>query len=136
MVQDAEANKETDEKFKEGIEVRNHADVLINGMTTSVKENGDKVSAEEKAKVETDIKNLEEAIKGEDIEDIKNKSKALEESSKKLGDAIYKEYQKEQAAEQAKQKANDSTETKKEETIKKDNVIDADFEEVKEDKKD
>jgi len=136
MVQDAEANKETDEKFKEGIEVRNHADVLINGMTTSVKENGDKVSAEEKAKVETDIKNLEEAIKGEDIEDIKNKSKALEESAKKLGDAVYKEYQKEQAAEQAKQKANDSTETKKEETIKKDNVIDADFEEVKEDKKD
>ena len=136
MVQDAEANKETDEKFKEGIEVRNHADVLINGMTTSVKENGDKVSAEEKAKVETDIKNLEEAIKGEDIADIKNKSKALEESAKKLGDAVYKEYQKEQAAEQAKQKANDSTETKKEETIKKDNVIDADFEEVKEDKKD
>ena len=136
MVQDAEANKETDEKFKEGIEVRNHADTLIGGMTTSVKEHGDKVTPEEKAKVETDIKNLEEAIKGEDIEDIKNKSKALEESSKKLGDAIYKEYQKEQAAEQAKQKANDSTETKKEETIKKDNVIDADFEEVKEDKKD
>jgi molecular chaperone DnaK len=136
MVQDAEANKETDEKFKEGIEVRNHADTLIGGMTTSVKEHGDKVTPEEKAKVETDIKNLEEAIKGDDIEDIKNKSKALEESAKKLGDAAYKEYQKQQAAEQAKQKANGSTETKKEETTKNDNVVDADFEEVKEEKKD
>ena len=136
MVQDAEANKETDEKFKEGIEVRNHADTLIGGMTTSVKEHGDKVTPEEKAKVETDIKNLEEAIKGDDIEDIKNKSKALEESAKKLGDAAYKEYQKEQAAEQAKQKANGSTETKKEETTKNDNVVDADFEDVTEDKKD
>ena len=136
MVQDAEANKETDEKFKEGMEVRNHADTLIGGMTTSVKEHGDKVTPEEKAKVETDIKNLEEAIKGDDIEDIKNKSKALEESAKKLGDAAYKEYQKEQAAEQAKQKANGSTETKKEETTKNDNVVDADFEDVTEDKKD
>ena len=91
---------------------------------------------QENAKVETDLKNLEEAIKGDDIEDIKNKSKALEESAKKLGDAAYKEYQKQQAAEQAKQKANGSTETKKEETTKNDNVVDADFEDVKEEKKD
>jgi len=122
MVKDAEANKEEDEKIKEKIEARNHADGLVASTEKALKEHGSKISAEEKSKIETSINDLKEALKGEDTEDIKKKTGVLTEASMKLGEAIYKDMQqKEQSKEQPK------TEEKK----KDDNVVDAEFEEVK-----
>jgi molecular chaperone DnaK len=117
MVKDAEANKDADEKVKEKIEARNHADGLVASLKKTVEEHGDKVSAEEKTKIETGITELEEALKGEDVEDIKNKTKTLTEASMKLGEAVYKDMQQQE-------------EPKKEEKKKDDNVVDAEFEEV------
>ena len=122
MVKDAEANKEADEKIKEKIEARNHADGLVASTEKAIEEHGDKISAEDKTKIETSINDLKEALKGEDTEDIKKKTGVLTEASMKLGEAIYKDMQqKEQPKEQPK------TEEKK----KDDNVVDAEFEEVK-----
>ena len=118
MVKDAEANKDADEKVKEKIEARNHADGLVASLKKTVEEHGDKVSAEEKTKIETGITELEEALKDEDVEDIKNKTKTLTEVSMKLGEAVYKDMQQQQE------------EPKKEEKKKDDNVVDAEFEEV------
>ena len=119
MVKDAEANKDADEKIKEKIEAKNHGDGLIASLKKTVEEHGDKVSVEEKTKIETGITDLEEALKGDDVEDIKNKTKTLTESSMKLGEAVYKDMQQQE-------------EPKKEEQPKKkdDNTIDADFEDV------
>tara|TARA_B110000090_G_scaffold62729_1_gene71820 strand:+ start:75 stop:1979 length:1905 start_codon:yes stop_codon:yes gene_type:complete len=119
MVKDAESNKDADEKIKEKIEAKNHGDGLVASLKKTVEEHGDKVSVEEKTKIETGITDLEEALKGDDVEDIKNKTKTLTEASMKLGEAVYKDMQQQE-------------EPKKEEQPKKkdDNTIDADFEDV------
>ena len=122
MVKDAEANKDADEKIKEKIEAKNHGDSLVASLKKTVEEHGDKVSTEEKTKIETAMTDLEEALKGEDVEDIKNKTKALTESSMKLGEAVYKDMQ-----QQAQDTAQDGP---KKEEKKDDNVVDAEFEEV------
>ena len=116
MVKDAEANKEADEKIKEKIDVKNTGDTLVASLKKTVEEHGDKVSTEEKTKIETGISDLEESLKGDDVEDIKNKTKSLTELSMKLGEAVYKDMQQQE-------------EPKKEEK-KDDNVVDAEFEEV------
>ena len=122
MVKDAEANKDADDKIKEKIEAKNHGDSLVASLKKTVEEHGDKVSAEEKTKIETAMTNLEESLKGEDVEDIKNKTKTLTEASMKLGEAVYKDMQ-----QQAQDTAQDGP---KKETKKDDNVVDADFEDV------
>ena len=122
MVKDAEANKDADDKIKEKIEAKNHGDSLVASLKKTVEEHGDKVSAEEKTKIETAMTDLEEALKGEDVEDIKNKTKALTEASMKLGEAVYKDMQ-----QQAQDTAQDGP---KKETKKDDNIVDADFEDV------
>ena len=124
MVKDAEANKEADEKIKEKIEARNHADGLVASTEKALEEHGDKISAEEKTTIETTINDLKEALKGEDTEDIKKKTGELTEASMKLGEAVYKDMQKQQQ-EQPKEQ------TKTEEKKKDDNGVDAEFEEVK-----
>ena len=124
MVKDAEANKEADEKIKEKIEAKNHADGLVASTEKALEEHGDKISAEEKTKIETSINNLKEALKGKDTEDIKKKTGELTEASMKLGEAVYKDMQ-----DKAKETAQNGP--KKEEKKKDDNVVDADFEEVK-----
>ena len=124
MVKDAEANKEADEKIKEKIDARNHADGLVASTEKALKEHGDKVSAEERSKVETSINDLKKALEGEDVEDIKKKTGELTEASMKLGEAVYKDMQ-----EQAKETAQDGP--KKENKKDDDGVIDADYEEVK-----
>ena len=96
MVKDAEANKDADEKIKEKIEAKNHGDGLVASLKKTVEEHGDKVSVEEKTKIETGITDLEEALKGDDVEDIKNKTKTLTEASMKLGEAVYKDMQQQQ----------------------------------------
>ena len=127
MVKDAEANKETDKKKRESVDVRNQADTLIHSTEKNLKEHGAKISDTEKKAIEDSSSTLKEALKSEDIEDIKKKTENLVQASMKLGEAIYK----------SQEKKPDSSKDgdKKDEGKKDDNVVDADFEEVKEEDK-
>ena len=120
MVKDAEANKEADKKKRESVDTRNQADTLVHSVEKQLKEHGDKLSAEDKTKLEQDINALKESLKSDNNDDIKDKVKSLTESAMKLGEAVYKQQQEAQP--------------QQEEKTKDDNVVDADFEEV--DKKD
>src|SRR6056300_180972 len=115
MVKDAEANKDADDKIKEKIEAKNHGDSLVASLKKTVEEHGDKVSAEEKTKIETAMTDLEESLKDEDTEKMQSSIKELTEASMKLGEAVYKN-----------QQSSTDSESKQEE-----NVVDADYEEVK-----
>ncbi|MDO8706128.1 MAG: molecular chaperone DnaK [Sulfuricaulis sp.] len=127
MVKDAEAHAEEDHKARELAETRNHADSLMHSVRKSVKEMGEKLEAAEKEKIEAAIKSLEEATRGEDKDDIKSKTDVLMEASHKLAEQMY-----------AQAKAAESpgaTETAgAEQPAGKENVVDAEFEEVKENK--
>jgi molecular chaperone DnaK len=128
MVKDAEANKEADKKKRESVDTRNQADTLIHSTEKNLKEHGSKISDAEKKAIEDGSSALKEALKGENIEDIKKKTEALVQSSMKLGEAIYKSQQ------SAKPDSN-KDDGKDEKGKKDDNVVDADFEEVKEEDK-
>ena len=127
MVKDAEANKEEDKKKRESVDVRNQADTLLHSTEKNLKEHGAKVSDAEKKAIEDASQDLKEAIKGDAIEDIKKKTETLVQASMKLGEAIYK----------SQEKKPDSSKDgdKNDEGKKDDNVVDADFEEVKEEAK-
>ncbi len=128
MVKDAEANKEADKKKRESVDVRNQADTLIHSTEKNLKEHGSKVSDAEKKAIEDGSNALRESLKGEDIEDIKKKTEALVQASMKLGEAIYKSQQN--------TKPDSGKDDGKDEKGKKDdNVVDADFEEVKDENK-
>ena len=128
MVKDAEANKEADKKKRESVDVRNQADTLIHSTEKNLKEHGSKISDAEKKAIEDDSNTLKESLKGEDIEDIKKKTEALVQASMKLGEAIYK-------SQQNTKPDSDKDDGKEEKGKKDENVVDADFEEVKEDNK-
>jgi len=127
MVQDAEANAEDDKKFEELVQARNAADTLIHGCKKTLEESADKVEAEEKESIESAITDLEEILKGEDKDKIEEKTKALAEASSSLAQRLYAEQQ------QNSQENQDNHETN--EADSNDEVVDADFEEVKEEKK-
>ena len=129
MVKDADANKEADKKKRESVDVRNQADTLIHSTDKNLKEHGSKVSDAEKKAIENASTSLKDALKGEDIEDVKKKTEALIQASMKLGEAIYKSQQ--NAKPESDKDGNNDNKDKKD-----DNVVDADFEEVKEEKKD
>ena len=74
MVKDAEANKEADKKKRESVDARNQADSLVFSTEKSLKEHGDKVSAEEKKSIDNGITELKKSLEGTDIEDIKEKN--------------------------------------------------------------
>ena len=124
MVKDAEANKEEDKKKRESVDVRNQADTLLHSTEKNIKEHGAKVSDADKKAIEDASTDLKEAIKGTDTEDIKKKTETLVQASMKLGEAIYKSQEKKEGS----SKEGD----KNDEGKKDDNVVDADFEEVKE----
>jgi len=128
MVKDAEANKEADKKKREEIDAKNSADSLVASTEQSLKEHGDKISAEDKKTIETDVQSLKDAIKADNVEDIKTKTQTLMQSSMKMGEAIYK-------AQQATQEAGSQDENKSSDG-KKEDVVDAEFEEVKDSKDD
>ena len=128
MVKDAEANKEADKKKRESVDVRNQADTLIHSTEKNLKEHGTKVSDAEKKAIEDASSAVKDALKGEDIEDIKKKTEALVQASMKLGEAIYKSQQSAKP-ESGKDDGGDDTGKKDE------NVVDADFEEVKDENK-
>ena len=127
MVKDAEVNKEADKKKREEIDAKNSADSLVASTEQSLKEHGDKVPAEDKKTIEADLESLKEAIKADNVEDIKTKTQTLMQSSMKMGEAIYKSQQAESAGEAGGDKASDNG--------KKEDVVDAEFEEVNKDKK-
>ncbi|PPR44917.1 MAG: Chaperone protein DnaK [Alphaproteobacteria bacterium MarineAlpha5_Bin8] len=130
MVKDAEQNAEADKKKKETIDARNQADSLIHQTEKNVKEHGDKVSESDRKKIEEDLEELKKIKDTDELEAIKSKTEQLVQSSLKLGEAIYKQNPQEQAP----QPDADGTEPSSDK--KDDKVVDADFEEVDENKKD
>jgi len=125
MVQDAEANKDADKKFEELVQARNQADGMVHGTRKQVEEAGDALSDDDKATIEAAISDLEKAIKGDDKEAIEAKTQALIEASGKLMEVA-----------QAKAAAGGAEPTKAGGEAKQDDdVVDAEFEEVKDDKK-
>jgi len=127
MVKDAEANKDEDKKKRESVDSRNQADTLIHSTEKNLKEHGAKVSDVDKKAIEDASSALKEAIKGTDIANIKKETEALVQASMKLGEAIYKS--------QEKKSGSSKDGDKNDEQKKDDNVVDADFEEVKEEVK-
>ena len=126
MVKEAEANKESDKKKKDSVDARNQGDTILHTTEKNLKEHGSKISEAEKKAIDTASANLRNSLKGTDIDDIKKKTQELVQASMKLGEAVYKDQQKE----------NKSDPKKKDDKEKKDdNVVDADFEEVKDDNK-
>ena len=133
MVKDAEANAETDKKKREEVDVKNQADSLVFQVEKNLKEHGDKISSEDKSKIEADLNDLKEAVEKNDLDLIKAKTQELTQSSMKMGEAMYKDQQANGApgAESGDQPQPDD----KADAPKEDDVIDADFEEVDDDKK-
>jgi len=115
MVKEAEANKAEDEKRKAVVDAKNHADALIHSTEKAIVEHGDKVSADEKAAIETALADLKSAVEGDNAEDIAAKTNTLAQASMKLGEAMYK----------AQSGESESGEAKAD-----DGVVDAEFEEV------
>jgi molecular chaperone DnaK len=135
MVKDAEAHADEDRKFHELVNVRNQADNMIHAVNKSVKELGDKVSAEEKQSIESAITALQEAMKGDDKAAIEQKTQALAEASGKVAERAYAQQQSDAGAGGAEASAGESAEAGAQTGEAKDNVVDAEFEEVKEDNK-
>ncbi|MDF1654412.1 MAG: molecular chaperone DnaK [Coxiellaceae bacterium] len=133
MVRDAEANKDADEKFHALVEVRNKADAMVHATTKSLKDLGDKVEAAEKESIEKAVEELKEVLKGEDKDEIEAKTNALTEVSSKLAERVYAE----QGGDQAQQQAGGEQASSEGASADagKDDVVDAEFEEVKDDEK-
>jgi molecular chaperone DnaK len=131
MMEEADRFKDEDRKKREIVEARNGAEALIHSTEKSVKDLGDKVAAADKTKIEAAIGELKDAVKSDDVERIRAKTTALAQASLKLGEAIY-------GAQTASGEGGPGPgpgEGKKGNGAGGDNVVDADFEEVKDDKK-
>jgi molecular chaperone DnaK len=124
MVQDAEANADEDRKFEELVQVRNTADGMIHATRKTLTDAGDKATAEEKEAIETAITELEESLTSNDKEKIEEKTNALTQASGSLAQKMYAD------AEAAEQPAGEGEQAKSQ-----DDAVDAEFEEVKDDKK-
>jgi len=129
MVKDAEAHAEEDRKFQELVAARNQGDTMIHAVKKSMEEMGDKLEADEKSKIEAAITDLEESLKGDDKDDIEAKTKALTDASAKMAEQMYAQQAEQGGADAgagAEQASNNAAD---------DGVVDAEFEEVKDDKK-
>ncbi|MCK4950617.1 MAG: molecular chaperone DnaK [Gammaproteobacteria bacterium] len=124
MVKDGETHAEEDRKFHEMVDARNQADTLIHATTKSMEELGDKVEDAEKTEIEAAIADLSEAMKGDDKDEIEAKTKVLGEKSGKLAERVYAQKAEAEGAEGQTAETADAG----------DDVVDAEFEEVKEDK--
>ncbi|WP_208540758.1 molecular chaperone DnaK [Bartonella capreoli] len=122
MVKDAEAHAAEDKKRRESVETRNQAEALVHSTEKSLAEYGDKVSPEDKGQIETAMADLKTALEGTDTEEVTVKMQKLAEVSMKLGQAMYE-------ASETEAKTDTETDTKN------DDVVDADFEEVNDQKK-
>ena len=132
MVQDAEANAEEDKRLREMAEAHNQGDALVHSTKKAVTEYGDKLEAGEKEKIEAAIKELETALKGGDKAEIDVKTMALSTAAQKLGEKMYADMQAQQAAGAAGAAgAAEGAAGAAEGKPKHDDVMDADFKEVK-----
>jgi len=120
MVKEAEANREADNKRKEEAELKNEAEQLVFQTEKSIKDLGDKIDNNDKEKAETQIKELKEALEKNEIEEIKTKKEALQETAMAFATKVYEEAAKQAQAEQVDETTSED---------KKDDVIDAEFEE-------
>jgi molecular chaperone DnaK len=118
MVKDAEANAAEDKKRREAVDAKNHADALVHSTEKALAEHGSKIADTERRAIEDAVSDLKEALKGDDAESIKAKTNALAQASMKLGEAMYKQQAESDAAKDA----------------AKDDVVDAEFTEVDDDK--
>jgi molecular chaperone DnaK len=118
MVKDAEANAAEDKKRREAVDAKNHADALVHSTEKALAEHGSKVEDSERRAIEDAVSDLKEALKGDDAEAIKAKTNTLAQASMKLGEAMYKQQAESDAAKDA----------------AKDDVVDAEFTEVDDDK--
>ncbi len=118
MVKDAEANAADDKKRREAVDAKNHADSLLHSTEKALAEHGSKVEDAERRAIEDALSDLKEALKGDDAEAIKAKTNTLAQASMKLGEAMYKQQAESDAAKDA----------------AKDDVVDAEFTEVDDDK--
>jgi len=130
MVKDAEAHAEEDRKAKELVETRNMAENMIHATKKSMEELGDKVEEQEKSDIEAAIKDLETALDGNDKAAIEEKTQKLTEVSSKLAERVYQ-----QSAEQAQAAESESEASNPGADDEAENVVDAEFEEVDDDKK-
>ncbi|WP_424930337.1 molecular chaperone DnaK [Amaricoccus tamworthensis] len=129
MVREAEENADADKERRELVEARNQAESLIHGTEKSVSEHGDKVDPSTLEVIEMSLKNLKEALEGDDAETIKARIQDVTEASMKLGEAIYKAQAEEMAASSEEDGGADNT------AQESDDVVDADFEDIDDDKK-
>jgi molecular chaperone DnaK len=127
MKKDAELHAEEDKKAKDLVDAKNQAEAMIHASEKSIKDLGDKADKAEVDKVNDAIKNLKDEIEKDDLDQIKEKTMKLTEAAGKIAEQAYKE----QAAQQNQNQEQDNTES----NASKDNVVDADFTEVKEDNK-
>ncbi|MDB5579890.1 MAG: molecular chaperone DnaK, partial [Bradyrhizobium sp.] len=118
MVKDAEANAAEDKKRRAAVDAKNHADGLVHSTEKALAEHGSKVEESERRAIEDAVSDLKEALKGDDAEAITAKSNTLAQASMKLGEAMYKQAAENDAAKDA----------------AKDDVVDAEFTEVDDDK--
>jgi molecular chaperone DnaK len=132
MVKEAEAHSAEDKKKRELIEAKNHADSLVYSTEKSLSEHGDKIGADDKAKIESGVAALKKAMEGEDAEAIKKASDDLMQSAHKLAEAVYAQAQAAQQQAGGEQPGADAASGA---APKGEKVVDADFEEVKDDKK-
>ncbi len=126
MEEDAAAHADEDKALRELVDARNAADGMIHSVKKSLTEHGDKLEADEKEKTEAAIKDVEDVLKEGDKETIEAKTNALMEASQKLGEKVYAEQQAAQAAGEAQPQGEKTVDAE---------VVDAEFEEVKSDKK-
>jgi molecular chaperone DnaK len=122
MVREAEANKAGDDKRKALVEARNQADAIIHSTEKALAEHGDKIAGDDKAAIESALGDLKAVKDGEDADDIAAKTNTLAQASMKLGEAMYKAQNPGEAGEDAAEGKGD------------DSVVDAEFEEVDENK--
>jgi molecular chaperone DnaK len=128
MVKDAEAHAEDDKKRKAEVEAKNHAEALVHSTEKTLAEHGAKVGEAERRAIETALADLKEALKGTDADAITTKANALAQASMKLGEAMYKQAE-QQPGGPGGPDGGASAEAKK------DDVVDAEFTEVDDDKK-
>jgi molecular chaperone DnaK len=129
MVKDAESNAEADQARRENVEAKNQAEAMIHQTEKQLAEHGDKIEASEKDAIDAALQALRDAVQGEDTETIKAKTQELVQVSLKLGEAIYKQEDSGAADEDMAQQTSSST------NKQDDDIVDADFEEVKDNDK-
>ena len=117
MVQEAQANAETDKRRKELVEARNHGEALVHSTEKAMAEHGDKIGETERGTIQTAIADLKSALEGEDVDSIQAKTQALSQAAMKLGEAMYQAQQSGAAG-------------APEGAAAEDGVVDAEFEEV------